>query len=665
VRHRQLQCHTPSAYNQMKYIFTFLPLLLIFTFSSCSKSEKLDLSRQWRISYDDHQEYRLPGIDAGSWEEVSLPLQTKKNVQVTWIRKDFFLSQNLRSEPLGIFIGKVIDTDIVYINGTEIGRSGSEPPRYIPMWNYNRYYFIPPGLLKEKNTIAIRAYASIDPKFADKIFISTIPAVHWHTAVQNTLTRYLPMTTGLLIFLLGIFLLILAFFNRRERQNLLLGIISILWGLVSIHYFNHNFGEFYNLKEKILFTVLALEMGMIFFYLELILKLRNRVLEGLVVALSLSVIVTCFSYPLNGFMGSNGYFYIGISGIITQLLWGYLILKALRQKMPNARLIAFGYGLFMTGVIHDSLAITGFFIIQVYLISLCYPALFLAFGVAFIRNFTSIQKDLKHMVEISEKNRLINLQKNELQSRNSVLENDLKLARSIQQRFIPSKTPTDTIYTFYRPMEAIGGDFYDFIHFRDKNIIGILICDVSGHGVPAALITAVLKGYIEHAADLKKNPSELFFYMNQSLYELTGRNFITLFYGLYNYTTRVLKYSNAGHYPPVVIHKDKTVPLPGERSAPIAAFSNTELEKNNRLFTENEIELQKGDKLFLYTDGLAETEMKENHRIIFGDNELHENLLNLKNETPENLVKTLYKRLVQFQGSENFSDDICMICIDI
>ena len=649
----------------MKYIFTFVPLLLVFSFSSCSKSEKVDLSGQWRISYADTQEYRLPGIDVQSWDTVSLPIQTRKNVQVTWIRKDFFLSQNLRSEPLGIFIGKIIDTDIVYINGTEIGRSGSEPPHYIPMWNYNRYYFIPPGLLKEKNTIAIRAWASIDPKFADKIFISNLPMVHWHTTVHNTLARYLPMTTGILIFFLGILSIILFFFNRKERQNLLLGIISIFWGLVSIHYFNHNFGEFYNLKEKILYSVLALEMGMIFFYLEIILKMRNRLLEGLVVLISLSVIVTCFSWPLNDFMGSSGYFYIGISGIITQLIWGYLVLKALILKIPNARLIAIGYGLFMTGVIHDSLAIAGFFIIKVYLISLCYPALFLAFGVAFIRNFTSMQKDLKYMAEISEKNRLINLQKNELQNRNYLLEKDLQLARSIQQRLIPSKTPTDSIYTLYRPMEAIGGDFYDFIHFRDKNIIGILICDVSGHGVPAALITAVLKGYTEQAGDLRKNPSELFFYMNQSLYDLTGRNFITLFYGLYNYTTRVLTYSNAGHYPPVVIQKDKILPLPGARSAPIAAFSNMDLEKNNKLFTNNEIELQKGEKLFLYTDGLVETEMKEDHRIIFGNHEFHKNLLDLKDETPENLVKTIYKRLVEFQGSEDFKDDVCMICVDI
>ena len=119
------------------------------------------------------------------------------------------------------------------------------------------------------------------------------------------------------------------------------------------------------------------------------------------------------------------------------------------------------------------------------------------------------RQDYLRRLLVIEKQELLQEERNQLLEKSRLVSRELEIARKIQQSSIPQKTPSRRIASLYRPMEEVGGDFFDFIPFREEGQIGVFLSDVSGHGVPAALITSMIKSSISQAATLRKNPAEL------------------------------------------------------------------------------------------------------------------------------------------------------------
>ena len=260
---------------------------------------------------------------------------------------------------------------------------------------------------------------------------------------------------------------------------------------------------------------------------------------------------------------------------------------------------------------------------------------------------------------------LIDRFQQELKSENIKMEREIELARNIQQQLIPLKNPNKNIFSLYRPMNQVGGDFYDFIMFRDSHKVGIFISDVSGHGVPAAFITTMIKIAINQSGQAKENPAELLMFLNSVLFQHSGGNFITVFYGILDIHTRFFKFSNGGHNSPFIIDSTGVHELQGVKSKPLAVMSNDVLIENNKEYINTEIYLTKKSKLLLYTDGLIETRSKKDNRQIYENSGMYQVLKDYYSLSCREFITNIYKDLVQFNGSENFEDDICMICLDI
>ncbi len=252
-----------------------------------------------------------------------------------------------------------------------------------------------------------------------------------------------------------------------------------------------------------------------------------------------------------------------------------------------------------------------------------------------------------------------------IEHRNQVLENELKLARRIQTQLIPSESTNRNLAFFYKPMDLLGGDFYDVIRFRDRNSLGIFISDVSGHGVPAAFITAMIKTLILNSGNHKVDPAALLYFLNDVLINLSGGNFITAFYGLFDLDRRFLTFANAGHNPPYLLNGDRLTEIKGNGGPPLAFLPSTELKNKGKPYENNEIYLSKNDRLLFYTDGLTEARTMNQDEEMFGTNRLEKEIQSHKNESPQSFVSGLYQSLVEFRGSENFEDDVCIICMDI
>lgn len=253
----------------------------------------------------------------------------------------------------------------------------------------------------------------------------------------------------------------------------------------------------------------------------------------------------------------------------------------------------------------------------------------------------------------------------ELITDNLRMETEISLARNIQQQIIPSKDPSGNIYSFYKSMSLLGGDFYDYIFFRDLNKLGIFISDVSGHGVPAALITTMIKTAIFQSGSIKEDPSALLMYLNNILIQQSGGNFITAFYGVYNSDDRKMIFSNAGHNFPFIIDSSGVSEIKGGKSIPLAVLNNESLIGGKKAYSNSEITLTENTKLLLYTDGLVETRSIKNDSIFFEDSGMYELFIEYHKFPGRKFVKSIYRDLVKFNGSDNFEDDICMICVDI
>jgi len=275
------------------------------------------------------------------------------------------------------------------------------------------------------------------------------------------------------------------------------------------------------------------------------------------------------------------------------------------------------------------------------------------------------RKDYLRRLLVVVKQELLQTERNQLFEKSRLVTRELEMARKIQQASIPQRTPSGTISSLYRPMEEVGGDFFDFIPFREEGKIGIFLSDVSGHGVPAALITSMIKSSISQSASLRKNPAELLCRLNSLLLGRTDENYITAFYGIYDERARSLVYANAGHNSPYVCLDNRVAELPSpQKHFPIAFLDNDEIARRNLSYRNYHIVLPVGAKLVLYTDGLVEASRRDQPSVRFKET-IKEKMLALKALSPGEFVEALMKELVLFRQGEDFDDDICLICMDI
>jgi len=290
--------------------------------------------------------------------------------------------------------------------------------------------------------------------------------------------------------------------------------------------------------------------------------------------------------------------------------------------------------------------------------------------------FNFMQSRLRKMQDLQEENlRLVQGQNQlleekveertlELNKRNQILENDLRLARKIQETILPKFREDLVLSTFYKPMDEVGGDFYDRVFFRDPDQIGLFVSDVSGHGVAAAFVTSMIKMSLLQAGDFKNNPDELMFYLNEVLFDHTAGHFVTAFYGIYHRKNRTFTYTNAGHVPPFLISIGGIKELESCESPGIGMFSNEELRNTGVSYSKIQIQVSHGEQIFLYTDGIIEVEKADNSMDFFTKERIQELLIQRHGFSQPETLNLVYEALKNHSGQEYFKDDICMLLFD-
>ncbi|MFH0931772.1 MAG: GAF domain-containing SpoIIE family protein phosphatase, partial [Candidatus Zixiibacteriota bacterium] len=239
------------------------------------------------------------------------------------------------------------------------------------------------------------------------------------------------------------------------------------------------------------------------------------------------------------------------------------------------------------------------------------------------------------------------------------LEEELLIARKIQESFLPPKDPVLTgldISGINIPSEQVGGDYYDFIPIIEDQI-GIVIGDVSGKGIPAALIMASFRASLK--AEIRNNYAigTIFFKVNNLLYESIEReNYVTAVYGVLDIKNRAFTFSNAGHNPPILRRKEGTIEYLTEGGVALGILQNHD-------YKEMVLGLNPGDLILFYTDGVTEAKNKAGEE--FGTKRLEKILLENSNLKAREIQNKIFEEVKDFTENKPGQDDLTMIVIKV
>lgn len=239
------------------------------------------------------------------------------------------------------------------------------------------------------------------------------------------------------------------------------------------------------------------------------------------------------------------------------------------------------------------------------------------------------------------------------------IKKEMELASEMQTMLFPKNLPNNEeieVSASYKPHQLVGGDYYDFIALN-RDEIAFCIADVSGKGVPAALLMSNFQASLRSLIKRTSSLSELVIELNKNILANANREkFITAFIGKYNIQTRNLQFINAGHNPPVLLVGHQFEKL-FEGSTVLGVFENLPS------VTEKNITIPKNAILTCYTDGVVEQTNPNKEE--FGVENMEISVLQNKGQSIVNLVLSITDKLDSYKESEEYHDDIALLCMRI
>jgi sigma-B regulation protein RsbU (phosphoserine phosphatase) len=277
--------------------------------------------------------------------------------------------------------------------------------------------------------------------------------------------------------------------------------------------------------------------------------------------------------------------------------------------------------------------------------------------------------------KIRKANAALAQSRRELSAKNLEMEDDLKMAREIQLTMLPQQYPSfprdgagsESAFQFthrYLPTGSVGGDFFT-VSALSETQAGVFLCDVAGHGVRSALVTAMIRALVEELKPLSMNPGDFLSKLNGDLCSIlhhTGTPLLTTaFYLAADWKSGVMLYANAGHPKPLHVRR---------RAGQVVQVLNASGKSQPALglmedarYNSSEILLAPDDLLLLYTDGLIEVQNANSD--LYTQQLLHAAVQRLMRSPAPQLFDTLLTEVRQFSGGTGFTDDVCLVGMEL
>ncbi len=251
-------------------------------------------------------------------------------------------------------------------------------------------------------------------------------------------------------------------------------------------------------------------------------------------------------------------------------------------------------------------------------------------------------------------------QNEKLKYENEMNERELQMAREVQLGLLPHeggrRGRLDVAFRYF-PMLWVGGDLFDVVEAADGST-AFFISDVSGHGVGAAFVTAMIKTSVLAYSGGTLSVGDLVSRVNAAIANLvTGDRFVTAFFGILDADATRIEYVNAGHLYPLLIRAGtKTIHYLESTDLPLGVVDEFE-------FMAEQVDVSVGDRLILYTDGIIEAPNDENEQ--FGMARFVESVLSHSESGLEELVEGVIRELMEFSGRDTFDDDVNLVACEV
>jgi sigma-B regulation protein RsbU (phosphoserine phosphatase) len=283
-----------------------------------------------------------------------------------------------------------------------------------------------------------------------------------------------------------------------------------------------------------------------------------------------------------------------------------------------------------------------------------------------IKGTFGVSSDVTELVEAQQQATAL---AGELQVRNQAYEEELQLAREIQQTLASSSFPevsgdsrTLRFGSRYLPISGMAGDFFEVLRISDSTA-GVLICDVMGHGVRSALVVAMLRGLLEKQRRSAADPSAFLRGLNNGLNSILDRAgatmFATAFYAVIDLAAGTLRYACAGHPGAVATGSGGVRQLAAtrrEKGPGLGLIARAE-------YPAGELKLAEIDRLLLFTDGILEAENEDGEPFL--EKRLMETAADCRGETLEEMLDIVLTRVLRYSEGHHFDDDVCLLGVEL
>ena len=618
-----------------RFVLSFSLFAVIFIlFSSCTSEsyERISLTEGWSYSLidPDFDTAEFMSLDDNSLSQLEKVVPDAEGY--IWLKKTFTIPESLKGKLLGCYLGRITIADETCLNGTKIGGEGLFPPHEFSAWNRSRLYSIPENLILDgENTLLVKIWVDGEGSIVSNPFIGEINdaakaskrVAFWASRIQ--------LVFAFLMFVIGIYHLILYAKSRSEKDNFAFGLINII---SSIYLFvempgftgeNISFLWFQKIFSSGFPYVLPYLVTM---YINSFLKRKER--KNILIArlafaiVPIFIVLCCPSYrvlrqiqPLLQAMLIPPMIYI------LTILVGKVI-----QKQRDSLTLLIGFSPLVLAVVLDFLIHSVLNLYDFpYISSIGWQLVILTLLFIMANRFANskleveyLNKNLEKEVadrtkELSESNEQLSVTNEELFTAKRRADRDMQLAVYVQRSFYQSVLPEFEdwdIAWHFTPMAGVSGDLYDF--FVHKNVLnGVGLFDVSGHGIASGLVTMLAKTVIDRKFNegLHEPLANVMSEINRQIGEEKG--------DIENYLTGVLlrlngnkvEYLSAGH--PKAFFRSgnsgKTVPIEvngKSGSGGLIGIPMLEPEYSAIGFS-----VKSGDSILLYTDCLSESRNKD------------------------------------------------------
>ncbi len=263
--------------------------------------------------------------------------------------------------------------------------------------------------------------------------------------------------------------------------------------------------------------------------------------------------------------------------------------------------------------------------------------------------------------QIKKLEQLIEERTSELNQKHITLIKEMEMAKALQKNLVgPSKYEDEfvNIFVHWEPVEHIGGDYYDIFTALPSGLVGVLIVDAVGHGVPAALISAMIRISFFKMAKEHILPGKVLTEVNKELAEhFSPKEYFTSFYIVLDKHKKEMFYSGGGHRPALIINrKTKHLEKMNSQGGILGSFVNSTYQTRSR-------KIVSGDKIILYTDGLVEA--KNIYGEEYGEHRLINKTKELVNLNPQDMVNRIIEDVKRFTYGRELTDDCTLIAIEV